>query len=67
MNNNVLIYNDAMIQALSGKTADGLKLLREALKGGFPVGMAKSEPELAGLRSSPEFEKLMKDFSRQAK
>jgi tetratricopeptide (TPR) repeat protein len=66
-NDNVLIYNDAMIQALSGNPANGLKLLREALKGGFPVGMAKSEPELAGLRSSPEFEKLMKDFSRQAK
>jgi hypothetical protein len=25
----------------------------------------KSEPELAGLRSSPEFEKLMKEFGRK--
>ena len=66
-NDNVLIYNDAMIQALSGKLANGLKLLREALKSGFPIGIAKSEPELAALRSDPEFEKLTKDFSRKAK
>jgi tetratricopeptide (TPR) repeat protein len=63
-NNNLLIYNDAMIHALSGKPAEALSLLREAFKNGFPVGMARSEPELAALRSSAEFEKLMKDFSR---
>ena len=63
--NNILIFNDAIIQALSGKPEDALKLLREALKNGFPVGMAKSEPELASLRS-PEFEKLIKDFTRRA-
>jgi len=66
-NNNVLIYNDAIIQALSGKPTDGLKLLREALKNGFAVGIAKSEPELASLRSSPEFQKLIDDFSRKTK
>ena len=65
-NNNVLIYNDAMIQALSGHQKEALKLLREALKNGFPVGMAKSEPELASLRSSPEFEKMIGEFSRKA-
>jgi serine/threonine protein kinase/tetratricopeptide (TPR) repeat protein len=65
--NNVLIYNDAMIQALSGKPADALKLLREAVKNGFSVEMVKSDPELASLRSTPEFEKLIKDFSRKAK
>jgi serine/threonine protein kinase/Flp pilus assembly protein TadD len=66
-NNNVLIYNDAMIQTLSGKKENALRLLREALKNGFPVGMAKSEPELASLRSSPEFEKVIGEFSRKAK
>jgi len=64
-NNNELIYNDAMIQALSGKQADALRLLRGALKNGFPVGMAKSEPELASLHS-PVFDKLMNDFIRRA-
>ena len=32
---------------------------------GFPVEMVRSEPELAALRSMPEFAKLMKDFSRK--
>ena len=65
-NNNVLIYNDAIIQVLSGKQADALKRLREALQKGFPVEMIRSEPELAAMRSTPEFAKLMKDFSRKA-
>jgi len=64
-NNNVLIYDDAVIQLLSGKPADSLNRLREALQKGFPVEMVRSEPELAALRSMPEFAKLMKDFSRK--
>jgi Flp pilus assembly protein TadD len=63
--NNVLIYNDAVIQVLAGKPADALKRLREALQKGFPVEMVRSEPELAAVRSTPEFAKLMKDFSRK--
>ena len=62
---NVLIYNDALIKAISGKSAEALKGLREALQKGYPPEVAKSEPEFAGLRSSPEFEKLMKAFSRK--
>jgi len=65
-NNNVLIYNDAVIQVLSGKPADALTRLREALQKGYPVEMVKSEPEFAPVRSTPEFAKLMKDFSRKA-
>ena len=66
-NNNALIYYDAMIQTLDHKPAEALKLLRDALKNGFPVGMAKSEPELASLHSSPEFAKLIDDFSRKTR
>ncbi len=65
--NNVLIYNDAMIKALSGKSAEALKLLGEAVKNGFSVEMVKSDPELATLRAMPEFTTLAKDFSRKAK
>jgi serine/threonine protein kinase/tetratricopeptide (TPR) repeat protein/TolB-like protein len=64
--NNVLIFNDAVIQVLAGKPADALTRLREALQKGFPVEMVKSEPELATLRSTPEFAKLMTEFSRKA-
>jgi|GEM_PF-436908 len=65
--NNVLIYNDAMIKALSGKPAEALKLLGEAIKNGFSVEMVKSDPELATLRTRPEFAKLINDSSRKAK
>jgi serine/threonine protein kinase/tetratricopeptide (TPR) repeat protein len=65
-NNNVLIYNDAVIQVLAGKPADALSRLREALQKGYPVEMVKSEPEFAAVRPTPEFAKLMKDFSRKA-
>jgi Flp pilus assembly protein TadD len=64
--NNVLIYNDAMIKVLSGKPAEALKLLREAVKNGFSVEMLKSDPELVTLRATPEFATLTKDFSRKA-
>ncbi len=64
--NSVLIYNDAVIQVLAGKPADALKRLREALQKGYPVDMVRSEPELAAVRSTSEFAKLMKDFSRKA-
>src|SRR5207237_4405220 len=66
-NNNDLIYNDAVIQTLDGKTADALKLLREAVEKGLSVEMVKSDPELASLRPSPAFQKLISDFSRKAK
>jgi len=62
---NVLIYNDALIQAMSGKSAEALKGLRQAFQKGYPPELAKAEPDLASLRSAPEFEKLMKEFGRK--
>jgi serine/threonine protein kinase/tetratricopeptide (TPR) repeat protein/TolB-like protein len=64
-NDNSLIYYDALILAMSGKPDEALKRLREAFQKGYPPEFAKTEPELAGLRSSPEFEKLIKEFSRK--
>jgi adenylate cyclase len=65
-NDNALIYSEALIQAISGNAAEALKGLRKAFQKGYPPEFAKTEPELAGLRSSPEFQKLMKEFSRKA-
>jgi superkiller protein 3 len=62
---NVLIYNDALIQTMSGKPADALKRLQEAFQKGYPPELAKAEPDLGNLRSAPEFEKLMKEFGRK--
>ena len=60
-----LIYNEALIQAISGKPAEALKGLRDAFQKGFPPEVAKSEPDLSNVHSSPEFEKLMKEYSRK--
>jgi len=64
---NTLIYNEALIQAMSGNRAEALKGLRNAFQKGYPPEFAKSEPEFASLRSLPEFENLMKEFSRKGK
>jgi len=63
--NNLLMYNEAIIQALNGQTAGAMKSLREAFQKGYPPETARSEPEFAGMRSSPEFAKLMAEFSRK--
>ena len=63
---NVLAYDAALIQAISGKPAEALKALREAFAKGYPTEVAKSDPDLASLRSSPDFGKLMQEFSRKA-
>ena len=63
--NNRLMYDEAWIQARAGKSAEAFKGLRAALLKGYPPEVAKSDPELSGMRSSPDFEKLMKEFSRK--
>jgi len=64
---NVLMYNEALIQALAGQSAKAMKDLRDAFQNGYPPEVAKSEPELASLRSSAEFDRLMSEFSRKTK
>ena len=64
-NNNVLIYNDAMIQALSGNPANGLKLCGKLLRAAFRLGWRRASRNLrpASLLS---LQKLMKN-QRQSK
>ncbi|MBZ5595865.1 MAG: protein kinase [Acidobacteriia bacterium] len=65
--NNRLMYDEAWIQARAGKSAEAFKGLRAALLNGYPPEVAKSDPELSSMRSSAEFEKLIKEFSRKPK
>ncbi len=59
-----LIYTEAVVEALANHPDNSLKLLREAFKRGYAVQEAKSDPELDRLRSQPEFEKLLAEFSK---
>ena len=59
-----LIYQEAVVYAVNNSTDQALKSLREALKKGYSLKEAMSDPELGSLQSRPEFSKLVKEFSK---
>jgi len=56
-----LIYNAALIQEIAHHRALALKGLAEALRAGFSIAEMNREPELAGLRRDPLFDRLTKN------
>jgi eukaryotic-like serine/threonine-protein kinase len=60
-----LIYSEAQVYAVAGKQDRALKALREAFQKGFSPEEAQKDPELAKLKSLPEFIKLSGEFRRQ--
>jgi len=59
-----LIYDQAVVFAETGRTAEALKTLREALQKGYSLQQVKSDPELTALQNLPEFGKLVAEFSK---
>ncbi len=55
---NLLMYQEATIHALAGRTADALASLGQALRNGYSLKEASSDPELKSLRQTPEFGRL---------
>jgi tetratricopeptide (TPR) repeat protein len=64
-NDSDVIYKGAVIDAIAGKQAEALRSLREAFQKGHSLDVAKNDPELQALRTSPEFDKLLKEFARK--
>src|SRR5215471_4861042 len=62
-----LIYIEGQIYALAGKQPEALKALREAFQKGYPAEEAQKDPELASLRDSPSFRKLISEYQAKAK
>jgi eukaryotic-like serine/threonine-protein kinase len=60
-----VIYDEAVVYALTGHAPDALKTLREAFQKGLVPNFAQSDPQLDSLRANPEFESLVKEFTRQ--
>jgi tetratricopeptide (TPR) repeat protein/TolB-like protein len=58
-----LMYGQATIHALAGHTADAVTSLREALAHNYSLKVVTSDPELAGVHKTPEFAKLVQDFT----
>ena len=53
-----LLYEEATIHALAGQTQEALASLEQALRSGYSLKQAQNDPELKGLRQTPEFQKL---------
>ena len=62
-----LIYDQALVFAITGRSTEALTTLREALQKGYSLEQAKSDPELAALQKTPEFGKLVKEFGKSNK
>jgi tetratricopeptide (TPR) repeat protein len=62
-----MIYDEAEVYTLTGRPAEALKSLREALKKGHSVQEAQNDPELASLQNRPEFAQLVAEFSTSNK
>jgi serine/threonine-protein kinase len=65
--NIALVYIHAVVHCLADRKAESLHVLREALQKGYSVEEAKSDPELGSLSSSPDFAKLVAEFSKSKK
>jgi serine/threonine-protein kinase len=60
--NVTLIYTEAVVEVLAGRPKEALQALGEAFRKGYPMEVAKNDPELGGLQARPEFEQLMKQL-----
>jgi tetratricopeptide (TPR) repeat protein len=58
-----LMYFEATIHALAGRTKEAVATLREALERHYSLEVMQSDPELAELRKTPEFAQMVREFS----
>jgi len=60
-----LMYKEAVIDALAGRSKEAFTSLRQAFEKGYSPAEAKRDPELKNLQSQPEFDKLVREFARK--
>jgi tetratricopeptide (TPR) repeat protein/predicted Ser/Thr protein kinase len=56
-----LMYCSAVVNILGHRPDEAITDLRNALKGGFPIGQVKDDPDFEALNSSPAFQQLLKE------
>jgi serine/threonine protein kinase/tetratricopeptide (TPR) repeat protein len=62
-----LIYEEGQIYALGGKEPEAIRALREAFQKGYPSEEAQKDPELASLKNSALFGKLVAEYQKKPK
>jgi len=62
-NNVNYIYNQAEVYALLGQKKEALEAFRESMEKHYPAESAAADPNLDSLRSMPEFNTLIKQYS----
>jgi tetratricopeptide (TPR) repeat protein len=60
-----MIYDQAVVYTLTGRPAEALNSLREALQKGYSLQEAKNDPELASLQGRPEFARFRAEFDKR--
>jgi eukaryotic-like serine/threonine-protein kinase len=58
-----LMYSEAIIANLGGRLAEALASLGAALKAGYPLSSAQSDPDLRSLSTDPGFKALVEQYS----
>jgi serine/threonine-protein kinase len=61
--NNWLMYEQVTVETLAGQFSEALVSLGQAVRSGYSLEEAKSDPELKRLRETPEFAKLVAELS----
>ena len=64
---NQLMYDEAVVNALSGRSQPALAALQMALEKGYSAEEARNDSDLKSLKNLPEFQKLVENFDSQAK
>ena len=58
-----LIFDEATVNVIAKHTPQALESLRLALEKGYSPKLVEVDPEFSGLRSNPNFERLLKEYS----
>jgi len=59
-----LLYSQAVVYCLAGQKTESLKTLEDALQKGYSLEEARNDPELSELQKLPQFEALVKKFTK---
>jgi tetratricopeptide (TPR) repeat protein len=60
-----IVYREAQINALTGKSSQALALLEDALQDHYSAENAAVDPDLDNLRNNPQFDNLIKKYSNK--